>query len=235
MAKIKYWGHACFTLEKNGKVVLIDPFISGNPSAPHLDTLPIPDLILVSHGHQDHLGDAILISKKNHIPILAVFELANYCESKGAKVIAAHMGSKINFDFGWVMMTQAQHSSSTPEGNYAGVPVGFLINFYGKIFYHAGDTALFNDMKILGENYFIDLAMLPIGGYFTMGIDEAVQAVNLLNPKIVIPMHYGTFDVIKQDPEKFLEKAQKEAHCKCIILQTGSEYETSNLISSAKI
>lgn len=222
--KIKFYGHSCFALESDNKTILIDPFFTGNPVAGSIPPDLRPDLILVTHGHGDHLGDAVEISKKTETPILAIFELANLCNKKGAKTIGVNMGGKVFFEFGWVKMVPAWHSSSTPDGIYAGEPGGFIIKFYDRYIYHAGDTSLFSDMKLIGQEHPLDVAMLPIGGYFTMDPEDAISAVKLLNPKSVIPMHYNTFDLIKQDPASFEEHARTQGRCKCIILQPQDEY-----------
>lgn len=225
MSKITYHGHSCFSIEENGKTVLIDPFFTGNPSAGKIPEKIKPEIILVTHGHGDHLGDAVEISRKTSSPILAVFELANYCSSKGANALPAHMGGKIKFEWGWVKLVPAHHSSSTNEGLYAGNPVGFVIKLYNTVYYHAGDTALFGDMALIGKPEQIDVAMIPIGGHFTMDIEDAVEAVKLLKPKAVIPMHYNTFDLIKADADEFKNRIIKEAECKCILLEPKNQYE----------
>lgn len=208
--KLTYFGHSCFMLEKGTDKILIDPFLSGNPFFTGSLSDIQPTLILVTHGHGDHLGDAISISNKNSIPIIATFELANYCESKGATTIGAHIGGKVLFDFGWVKLVNAVHSSSSPDGLFTGVPCGFVVNFHGNKIYHAGDTAIFSDMLIIGDLYTPDIALLPIGGHYTMDIEEAVKAVEFLKPKKVIPMHYNTFPPIKNDPELFKKEVEQK-------------------------
>ena len=209
MPKLTYLGHSAFYLAgKKGRIV-IDPFISGNPLAQvKSDDIEV-DFVLITHGHGDHIGDGIEIAKLNNATIIAPFELANYCESKGAKVHPMHIGGSHNFPFGRVKLTIAHHGSAAPDGTYTGNPCGFLIEMDGKMFYHPGDTGLFYDMKLIGEMNPIDVTVLPIGDNFTMGIDDAVKAAEFLKPKMAIPMHYKTFDVIDVDPQVFVDKVKK--------------------------
>lgn len=226
MVKINYLGHDCFLLESGGKQVLIDPFLTGNPTAAPPKGEMKPEAILVTHGHGDHLGDAIDISKKSGGTILGVFELANYCEGKGAKAIGAHMGGTVKFGFGWAKLVPAWHSSSAPDGTYTGNPCGFVVHIGDINVYHPGDTCLFGDMKLIAEMTPIDVFLCPIGDHYTMGVTDAVKAVELVNPKWVIPMHYNTFDVIRQDPHGFRDLVEKKLpKVKVIVLEPGHAYE----------
>ena len=192
---IKYLGHSCFELEANGKKILIDPFLA---MAQGYVPQGIND-IFVTHGHSDHLGSAIEIARNNNATIIAVFELANYCFQKGANAMGINLGGWINYDWGCVIAVPAFHSSSTPEGYYAGCPCGYIFEIDGKRIYHAGDTCLNSEMKVIGEVYTPDIAMLPVGGHYTMDIEKAVIAAQWLGVKQVIPMHYNTFDAIRVD------------------------------------
>ena len=220
--KITFIGHSAFKISTESHAVLIDPFITGNPLAAYSDLKA--DDILLTHAHGDHLGDSIKISQKTGTKITAVFELANYCAEKGAAAQPVNIGGKVPFPWGNAYWLPAVHSSGTPDGRYGGMPASILVNIEGKSIYHAGDTGLHYDMKMVGEFYKPGISLLPIGGYFTMGIDEAVHAAEWLGSQKVIPMHYNTFPPIKVDPEEF--KAKIEALGKeCIILKPGESID----------
>ncbi len=223
--KIKYHGHAFVQLENAKHSIAIDPFITGNPDAKIKPSEVKCDYIALTHGHGDHFGDTVEISRKNFAQVLAMFELANYAESKGARSVhTLNLGGSYNFPFGRIKLTPALHSSSTPDGAYAGESAGILIYMDGLTIYHAGDTALFYDMKLIGETNKIDYAFLPIGDNFTMGIDDAVKAAEYVNAKNIIPVHYNTFDVIKVDANDFKKKITSIGK-KCIIMKPGDIIE----------
>ena len=196
---IHYLGHSAFEIRTKGKKILIDPFLV---CVPNYNPENIYN-IFVTHGHGDHLGSAIDISSKTGAPITAVFELANYCAKKGAKTIDMGLGSWKDYSWGRAILLPAFHSSSTPDGQYAGSPCGVVFEIEGKTIYHAGDTSLSYEMKLVGELYEPDVVMLPIGGKYTMDIEHAVKASEYLKATTVIPMHYNTFDAIKVDIEEF--------------------------------
>ncbi|MEE9591302.1 MAG: metal-dependent hydrolase, partial [Thermodesulfobacteriota bacterium] len=196
--KVIYHGHSCFLIEGSKHSVIFDPFLKDNPLAKIRPEDVKVDAILVSHGHLDHVGDAVEISKKNTATIIAPFELANYFQNKGVESHPMHIGGAYNFPFGTVKLTIAHHGSTTETGA-VGNPCGFILTMDDKVIYHAGDTGLFYDMKLIGELNNLDVALIPIGDNFTMGIPDALKAVEFLKPKIAIPMHYNTFDVIKQN------------------------------------
>lgn len=221
--KITYQGHSCFTVASGGHSIIIDPFLNGNPVAVIKPGEVKVEAILVTHGHADHLGDAVEISKKNKAPVIAPFELVNYCTAMGATGHAMHIGGGHDFPFGRVKLTIAHHGSTTETGA-VGNPCGFLVTMDGKTLYHAGDTGLFSDMALIGETNKIDCALLPIGDNFTMGIEDAIRAVGMLKPKMAVPMHYNTFDVIKQDPEVF-KKSLEGKPVKVVILTPGGSAE----------
>lgn len=206
MLKITYYGHSVFLLDDGKTKLIIDPFIEGNPLSPIKEKDVNVNYIVVTHGHGDHLGDAISISKRCDATIIAVNELANYVASNGAKAHNMHIGGGYNFPFGRVKFTIAHHGSSSGEGTYTGEPSGVLVTMGGRTVYHTGDTGLFSDMKLIGEMNPVDIMLLPIGDNFTMGIDDAVKAVELVNPNFVVPMHYNTFPVIQADPNVFIAK-----------------------------
>lgn len=217
--KITYLGHSCFEVETNNKKILIDPFLV---MSPNYKPQNISD-IFVTHGHGDHLGSAIEISQNNKATITAVFELANYCAQKGAKANGISLGGWINYDWGKAIAVPAFHSSSTPEGYYAGCPCGYILEIEGKRIYHAGDTCLNSEMKIIGEVYKPDIAMLPIGGHYTMDIENAVIATKWIGAKQVIPMHYNTFDAIAVNIKEF-ETEIKNINKEPIILKIGETF-----------
>lgn len=228
MIKITYHGHACIELNDGKFDIIFDPFITGNPvTKTKVDDIKA-NAILVSHGHGDHLGDAISISKKTGALIIAPFELADFCQKQGAEnVHPMHIGGSYKFEFGKVKLTQALHGSAfvTSDGtHYTGNPCGFIVNFGGKCFYFAGDTGLFYDMKTIGEGNNIDVAFLPIGDNFTMGPDDAVKASQMLKAKIVIPIHYNTWPIIEQDPYDF-KKRVEELGIECIVIPFNSSIE----------
>ena len=222
--KLTYYGHACFLVEGGGSKLIIDPFLKGNPAAPVNPSQVKVDYVLVSHAHGDHWGDAAAIAKSNGATIIANAEISGYAGKRGLKAHALHIGGGFNFPFGRVKLTIAQHGSSFPDGTYGGNPAGFLLTLEGKNIYHACDTGLFYDMKLIGDNG-IDVAILPIGDNYTMGPDDALKAVELIQPKVVIPIHYNTFDVIRQDPDKFKSAVETKTSAKCVILKPGDALE----------
>lgn len=217
---ITYLGHSAFEIKINDKKFLIDPFLVKMPNYDYSDVTDI----FVTHGHGDHLGSAIEISKQTGATITAVFELANYCATKGANVNGINLGAWLDFDWGRAIAVPAFHSSSTPEGIYAGCPCGFVFEIEGKIIYHAGDTCLNSEMKIIGDIYQPDIAILPIGGQYTMDIEMAVIASEMLNVTAVIPMHYNTFETINIDITDF-ERQIREKGKMPIVLNVGQTLE----------
>lgn len=222
--KLTWYGHACWLIDTGKHRLLIDPFLSGNPVAPVKAEHVNPDFILVSHGHSDHLGDTIDIAKRTEATVLSNFEIAAYCEGRGCKVHPLHIGGSHEFSFGRVKLTIAHHGSSFPDGHYAGTPCGFLFTLGKAKIYDAADTGLFYDMKLIGDEK-IDVAMIPIGDNFTMGPDDAVRAAKLIRPKVLIPMHYNTFDLIKQDPRSFANRVKKALpKTKIAVLKPGESF-----------
>ena len=225
--KLTYWSHSCFLLETKNHNIVFDPFLTGNPKAKVKPEEVKCDFILVTHGHGDHLGDAVDIAKRNNATIISNFEVATYCGKQGANVHPMHIGGGREFPFGRVKLTIAHHGSGldTEDGFiYLGNPVGFLLMSERKTLYNAGDTGLFLDMQLIAELNPIDVALLPIGDNFTMGIDDACKALEFLKPKVAIPMHYKTFDLIDADPHEFRKKAE-DTETFVEILDIGQTFE----------
>ncbi len=203
MVDLKYIGHSAFEIRKDDKAVLIDPYVSINDKYDWHEQ-PIVD-ILVTHAHGDHLGEALEIAKEKDVEITAVFELANYCKEQGAKAKSIGLGSWINYSWGRAVFLPAFHSSSLPDGRYGGVAAGILIDVDGVRIYHAGDTCLTGEMKTIKELYAPQIALLPIGGNYTMDVEHAAMAAKWLGVRTVIPMHYGTFPEIQADLQRFAQ------------------------------
>lgn len=210
--KVSYHGHSVVRVKTDKHVILVDPFISGNEAC-DLDAETVKaDVILLTHGHNDHVGDTETIAKRNDALVVAPNELADYLGLKGLNTHPMNLGGSYDFDFGSVKFTHAFHSSSyTEEDNtivYTGMPGGILLTIAGKTIYHVGDTGLFTDLKMIGEMNNIDLAFVPIGDNFTMGPEDALVAADWINAKIVVPVHYNTFPVIEQDPDLFASQVK---------------------------
>jgi L-ascorbate metabolism protein UlaG (beta-lactamase superfamily) len=230
--KITYLGHSAFKLvSPQGVILLIDPYLSNNPKTPpDQKEVDKADLILVTHGHWDHLGDAVAIAHKTNASAVVSSELATYLSNKGVKnVVRMNQGGSYTAKGIRITMVNAHHSSSVTEGNqviYAGEPVGFIIRFEnGFTLYHAGDTAVMADMKIFGELYSPNLAFLPIGSHFTMDPQEAAYASKLLRPRYVIPMHYGTFPVLTGTPEALVQAMKDQPEVKVLVMNPGQTVE----------
>lgn len=208
MLEIKYHSHSVFEFTDGKYHLIIDPFLSGNPTATADYNKIIAEYIILTHAHGDHFGDTKAIAENNLATVIAVNELAQYCGTLGLKHHAMHIGGSYNFPFGKLKFTPAWHGSSSPTGKYMGSPAGVVLKFGGKTIYHAGDTGIFLDMKLIGELDKIDICFLPIGGNFTMDIDDAVKAVEFINPELVIPIHYNTFPVIEANPNEFVDKVK---------------------------
>jgi L-ascorbate metabolism protein UlaG (beta-lactamase superfamily) len=222
---LTYIGHSAFALESDGHQILVDPFISGNPAAKHSPDDFNPGTILLTHAHDDHVGDTMEIAKRSGATVICIVELADYLEMQGVKTEAANHGGTISFDGGTVKLVPAWHSSSfSPEFLAPGVPSGLVVRFAGQTIYFAGDTCLFSDMKLIGEED-IDVAVLPIGDRFTMGINDAVRAVKFLDPATVIPCHYNTFNLIRQDARTFKKRVDSETDATVLILEPGESWD----------
>jgi L-ascorbate metabolism protein UlaG (beta-lactamase superfamily) len=227
MLTLTFHGHACFTLEANSHRLIIDPFLTGNPAADiPLARLPKVDAILLSHGHGDHLGDAIPIAQRDSATIVATAELAKFCGQRGAIVHAMHIGGSHQFPFGRVKLVPAFHGGAVEgdtTGQFTTNPCGVLVTVDGQSVYHCGDTGLTVEMQLLAGR--VDAMLVPIGDNYTMGIEDAVRAVELVRPRTVIPMHYNTWDVIKADPQEF--KRQVGDRARVVLLTPGQTHTLS--------
>jgi len=222
MAKIRWLGHAGFEIVLDGKIILIDPWLSGNPKAAYKPSeITKADMVCVTHDHGDHMGDSIEICKRTGAVFLGTYELASMVQEKGVKeVMGFNIGGTVNVKGIDITMVQAFHTCSN------GSPTGFIIRGEGKTVYHAGDTGLFGDMKLIGELYKPDVALLPIGDYYTMGALQASEAIRLIRPKIAVPMHYMTFPVLAQSADEFINLVkEKTPEVKVMVLKPGESFE----------
>lgn len=223
-AIVTWYGHATMGLETGGYQVLIDPFFSGNPAASTTADQVDADFILVSHGHGDHVGDAVEIAKRTGALVISNAEIAGWFNNKGVEAHGQHLGGGYTHPFGHLKLTLALHGSSLPDGSYGGNPAGLLVTTNeGEKLYFACDTGLFGDMTLIGEEG-IDLAALPIGDNYTMGPDDALRAVQFLQPRHVIPVHYNTWPLIKQDPNAWAARVEAETSAKVHVLQPGESF-----------
>lgn len=224
MIKLTWYGHAAWCIEIDATTVLIDPFLSGNPVAPVTAEAVKAAYIIVTHGHGDHVGDTVAIAQRTGATIIANSEICRWLQKQGVpSVHAQHIGGGFHYPFGYVKLTIAVHGSSLPDGTYGGMPAGVLITAAGKKLYHAGDTGLFASMQLIGEEG-LDVALLPIGDNYTMGPDDALRAVKLLKPRVVIPIHYHTWDLIEQDPYAWAERVRSETESLPVVLAIGESY-----------
>jgi L-ascorbate metabolism protein UlaG (beta-lactamase superfamily) len=226
--QLTYLGRSAFLITTKAGDILIDPFLSGNPRASLGPDDVHPAYILVTHGHSDHLGDTISIARRSGATVIGPAELITYLADKGvANAHPMHIGGNHVFPFGELFLTQALHGSSVLENGhliYTGNPCGFVIKTRERTTYHAGDTGVFLDMELIGRLHPLDIALLPIGGNFTMGIDDTVEAVRMLSPRTVIPMHYGTFPIIAADAQAFKQKVESSTSARCMVLEPGQTF-----------
>ncbi len=222
---VNFLGHACFTLSEGSTTVLIDPFLTGNPKAAIAAEDVSATTILLTHGHGDHVGDTVAIAKRTGAPVAAITELAGELEEEGLEVHNPNLGGTVKFDWGWVKLVPAWHTSTTPKGT-VNTPAGLLINFLDTIVYHLGDTCLFSDLQLVGKRTPIDIALMCIGGHFTMDSTDAVDAAQLVGAKTVIPCHYNTFPLIETDAQAFKSAVESSAPSAVVLLDPGQVHQT---------
>ncbi|MBA2643888.1 MAG: metal-dependent hydrolase [Solirubrobacterales bacterium] len=223
---VRFLGHAAVQLSDGDTTLLIDPFLTGNPKAAATPDELEPDLILLTHGHGDHLGDAVGIAKRTGAPILAITDLARELDAEGVQTFDPNLGGTVSFGWGWVKLVPAWHTSTTPKGT-VNTPAGLLIKFGDTIVYHVGDTCLFSDLKLVGRRgNRVDIALVPIGGHYTMDRIDAVTAVEYIDPRLVIPVHYDTFPPLVTDAQQFKSDVETHTGASCVVLAPGETHSS---------
>ena len=221
---IRFLGHAAFALEHDGTTVLIDPFLTGNPKAAVSADEVAADAILLTHGHGDHFGDTVDIAKRTGAPVVAIVEIARELEEEGLQVFDPNIGGTVEFDWGSVRLTPAWHTSTTPKGT-ASVPAGLVVEIGDKRIYHLGDTGLFSDLALPKRRGHLDVALMCIGGHYTMDRFDAVVAAELVGADQVIPCHYDTFPPVETDAQAFKSDVQNAGYAEVVILQPGETHK----------
>ncbi len=222
--EIRFLGHAAFELRDGDTSVLIDPFLTGNPKAAVTADELDPDAILLTHGHADHFGDTVSIAKRTWADVVAIVEIAQELSEGGLEQVHnPNIGGTVTFDWGWVRLVPAWHTSTTPKGT-ANVPAGLLVSFGGKVIYHLGDTGLFSDLQLVGRREPIDVALVCIGGHFTMDRIDAVEAARLVGAAEVIPCHYGTFPPIETDAQAYKADVEAATSSQVVVLAPGESH-----------
>ncbi len=223
--KVIWYGHSTIGLDTGKYHIIIDPYFTGNPAASAQAKDINPDYIMVTHGHGDHIGDTVPMAKRTGAEVISNAEIVSWVKKQGVEnTHAQHLGGGHQYPFGYVKFTLALHGSGLPDGSSGGNPAGFLVTTNeGHKIYFAGDTGLFGDMSLIGEEG-LDLAMIPIGDNFTMGPSDALRAVKLLHPKVVIPIHYNTFDLLNQDEKSWASQVEEQTGAKVVLLKPGESY-----------
>ena len=222
---IRFLGHSAFTLSDGDTTVLIDPFLTGNPKAAVAANDLNPTTILLSRGHADHYGDTVQIAKRSGAEVIALTEIAGELEGEGLQVSNPSLGGTVTTDWGSVKMVPAWHTSTTANGTI-NTPAGLLIKFADTVVYHLGDTCLFSDLQLVGRRAPIDVALMPIGGHFTMDRHDAVDAAALVGAKTVIPCHYNTFPLIETDADAFKADVESQTSSSVVVLEPGATWST---------
>ena len=223
--EVRFLGHACFELADGDATVLIDPFLTGNPKAAISADDAAASTILLTHGHGDHFGDTVSIAKRTGAPVVAIVEIARELAEEEVEVFDPNMGGTVKFDWGWVKLVPAWHTSTTPKGT-ANVPAGLLINFQDTVVYHLGDTCVFSDLQLVGKRNPIDIALMCIGGHYTMDRVDAVDAAELIGAKTVIPCHYNTFPLVETDAQAFKSDVESATRSNVVVLDPGQSHST---------
>ena len=221
--EVRFLGHACFELDDGDATVLIDPFLTGNPKAAISADDAAATTILLTHGHGDHIGDTVAIAKRTGAPVVAIVELAGELGEEGVDVRDPNLGGTVKFDWGWVKLVPAWHTSTTPKGT-VNTPAGLLISIGDTVVYHLGDTCVFSDMALVGKRAPIDVALMCIGGHYTMDRVDAVDAAELIGAKTVIPCHYNTFPPIETDAEAFKSDVESATQSNVVVLEPGQSH-----------
>ena len=222
---VRFLGHACFALSDGDTTVLIDPFLTGNPKAAASADDVSATTLLLTHGHPDHVGDTVAIAKRTGAPLVAITELAGEMGEEGLDVVDCNLGGTATFDWGWAKLVPAWHTSTTPKGT-VNTPAGMLINFKDTLVYHLGDTALFSDLRLVGRRRQIDIALMCIGGHYTMDRVDAVDAAEFVGARTVIPCHYNTFPPLQTDAEAFKSDVESATSSKVVVLEPGETHAT---------
>jgi L-ascorbate metabolism protein UlaG (beta-lactamase superfamily) len=220
---VRFLGHACFTLSDGDTTLLLDPFLTGNPKAAATADEVTATTILLTHGHGDHYGDTVAIAKRTGATVVAITEVAGELGNEGLDVNDCNLGGTASFDWGWVKLVPAWHTSTTPNGT-VNTPAGLLVSFAGKIVYHLGDTCLFSDLQLVGRRNPIDVALMCIGGHYTMDRHDAVDAAGFVGAKTVIPCHYNTFPALETDAQAFKADVESQTSSQVVILEPGDTH-----------